>query len=108
VLARLDRNTADPHEVFLAIKSLCGYRSAVAHGNSKEMRKKQTVRLSPGVAVDAVGLATSYLRRVIRALALRQELKSGKEIDEQILLPALAAEALDSAADEGDGGAASS
>lgn len=89
VLARLDPEGAQPEEVFRAVKSLYGYRSAVAHGNVKEMSKKENVKLRGGSEVDAVQLAASYLRRVIRALAVRPDLTGGREIDEAILLPAL-------------------
>jgi hypothetical protein len=90
VLAGLDDERTEPQEVFKAVKSLYGYRSAVAHGNAKTMEKKKTVRLEGGGEVPAVDLATSYLRRVIRVLASQPDLRSGKAVDESVILPALA------------------
>ncbi|MDA0161338.1 HEPN domain-containing protein [Solirubrobacter ginsenosidimutans] len=88
VLARLDEQAADPNQVFAAVKHIYGYRSAVAHGNARNVARKQSIQVGEQ-EIRTVDLATTYLRRVIDALARRPELAGGADIDRHVILDAL-------------------
>jgi hypothetical protein len=94
VLGQLSAPARDPVETFEAVRRIYAYRSAVAHGNEKRAEKLTVTELASG-PVPTIALARDYLRRVLVALASQPELKSGKEIDTKLVLPALGAAVTD-------------
>lgn len=88
VLAQLSSRPTDPAEAFAATKHMYRYRSAVAHGDTRKARKRETFGTSRGVS-PTMDLASAYLRQIILALRDRPTLWSGEAIDRELVLPAL-------------------
>jgi hypothetical protein len=81
---------ADPVVVFDSVKKLYRYRSAVAHGDTKNTEKWRSIEID-GRVVGATALATRFLRETISVLSQRTELIDGDQVDLKLVLPALAA-----------------
>lgn len=74
-----------PLDVFGSVKKLYGYRSAIVHGNSKDARKKRTVRLENGATFTAPALALQYLRLTLRAVLAHPNYLNPEEVDKAFL-----------------------
>jgi Apea-like HEPN len=92
----------DPSIIFGQVKRLYGYRSAVAHGQSKKVAKLRAI-ISGDEEIPAISLATELLREVIRQLVKRPDLTSPGDIDSRLILQSLGAPP--SNADLGESGA---
>jgi hypothetical protein len=79
----------DPGVVFGHVKQLYNYRSAVAHGDAKRTAKLRTLDVG-GEQVSSIGLATSFLREVVRQLVKRPDLAAPSDIDSKLVLRSLA------------------
>jgi hypothetical protein len=78
----------NPSIVFGQVKRLYGYRSAVAHGRSKQVAKLRTITTDNG-ELPAISLATELLREVIRQLIKRRELAGPGDVDSKLVLRSL-------------------
>jgi hypothetical protein len=93
VLALDPAATASPHQVFRDVRDIYDYRSAVAHGDASQ-DKKRHLRGEGNERTDARPasvVATDFLRRALRILLARPELRDPRVIDEQLILSALGA-----------------
>lgn len=92
----------NPSIIFGQVKRLYGYRSAVAHGRTKQVAKLRKIE-SGDEEIPAIALATELLREVIRQLVKRSDLSSPSDIDSRLILQSLGAPLCE--ADPGDSGA---
>lgn len=85
-LAKLsDFPSKSPYQVFQDIKDIYSYRSAIVHGSTKAVKKREIISVT-NEHTPASSMAIEYLRFTLDTLIKNAKYRDPKKIDEDLLL----------------------